>query len=508
MKKEEIQAIKRQHPIEEVVGRSVRLRRQGRVYMGLCPFHADRNPSFCVDPGKQTFVCYGCGAKGDVFAFIQQQENCTFPEALCRLGGTPSTPAGSGGGRPIATGGKPSVPADCSPFLALLLPYVPDHPDLSSTYLDFEVGQSPVVLTKEWRMMVNRLVFPIRNEEGELVAFAARRLSDTESGSPKYINSPTGSRYKKRETLYGLHRAKSAIRERDCVFVVEGYKDVLAMHAAGFTNTVGLCGTALTAEQVALVRKYTGRWFLLLDSDPPGQAAARKHRAMLLGEGQEVENLCLPEGDDPDSLFRRLGAAGFRKSLKGLLDRPPAAESLLVLACLLYPYRLCLWKTNCYSLVNQVDYVLQTERLPFEAEAHRAILQQLLQGVPEEHFPEELWLAADQLRRTYQEAVEQQVDGLYASDGGGFPSDGPYLPGNGRSRRDELLGAYLCRLILQYMEVRILRQLRRLAYRLHHTGQPKERSNLLIGISDRRTLLREVSLGLGRPGAAAAGSRV
>lgn len=500
MKKDEIKEIKRANPILDVIGRSVKLRFYGRLYMGLCPFHADKSPSFCVNPEKQTFVCYGCGERGDVIAFVQKTEQCTFAEALEKLGGGkagdeketdhPGTNRESADGKPAGTGEKHPVatPAGNEKFLKQLLPYASGSSELSPTYLDFEVGRSPVVVAKEWRAMANRIVFPIRDENGRLAAFGARRLSDENPDIPKYVNSPTSDLYKKGETLYGLYQAKRAIGEADCVCIVEGYKDVLAMHAAGLKNTVALCGTALTPGQIALVKKYTNRWYLLLDSDAPGQAAAMKIREALLLENQEVESICLPEGEDPDSFFRRQGAGRFAKTVRRLMDKPHSSEYALLLACLLYPSTVYMVDGHRVRFADMVENMLCSEGIPFVVPEHQEILHRLVDGEAEENWPEELRQVAASLRTDYQEAMEKRMAAWSGK--------------SGMKEADESLAAtYLCRLVYLYMESRILHELRKLGGRLKRTIPKKERSELLFRLSDRRELLRNLSVWLERPGA-------
>lgn len=196
-------------------------------------------------------------------------------------------------------------------FLALLLPAGSGCSELTPTWLDFGVGQSPCLVPERWKAMRNRLVFPVRDEEGRLAGFAARRLSDEDRDKPKYVNSETGGLYRKSELLYGLYEAREAIRREGSVFLVEGYKDVLAMHAAGFRHTVALCGTALCTGHIALLKRYTTSVRVMLDADKAGRKAADAVVPTLAGEGMDAVRIGLPEGDDPDSLFRRLGREAF-----------------------------------------------------------------------------------------------------------------------------------------------------------------------------------------------------
>ena len=257
MTKQEIQELKASLSIREVIGRYTKLNRVGRRWMGLCPFHGDRHPSLSVNEEKGSFVCYACGERGDVFAFVSKIENVGFVEAANKL----SIDSGQ-----LAIEGKDNKEARLLPerlaikekkensdaeqlpvvnsqlsieneaFLALLLPAGSGCSELTPTWLDFGVGQSPCLVPERWKAMRNRLVFPVRDEEGRLAGFAARRLSDEDRDKPKYVNSETGGLYRKSELLYGLYEAREAIRREGSVFLVEGYKDVLAMHAAGFRH--------------------------------------------------------------------------------------------------------------------------------------------------------------------------------------------------------------------------------------------------------------------------------
>lgn len=271
MTKQEIQELKASLSIREVIGRYTKLNRVGRRWMGLCPFHGDRHPSLSVNEEKGSFVCYACGERGDVFAFVSKIENVGFVEAANKL----SIDSGQ-----LAIEGKDNKEARLLPerlvikekkensdavqlpvvnsqlsieneaFLALLLPAGSGCSELTPTWLDFGVGQSPCLVPERWKAMRNRLVFPVRDEEGRLAGFAARRLSDEDRDKPKYVNSETGGLYRKSELLYGLYEAREAIRREGSVFLVEGYKDVLAMHAAGFRHTVALCGTHCFVETI------------------------------------------------------------------------------------------------------------------------------------------------------------------------------------------------------------------------------------------------------------------
>ena len=359
MTKQEIKILKASLSIGEVIGRYVKLTRTGRLLTGLCPFHGDRHPSLSVNPEKGTFICYACGEKGDVFGFVQKIEGISFTETVKQLtvdSGQLTVKEKDSNGRSknvcsdkntpsqVNTDAKQLSTVTCqlstdlstvtcqlSTFLNFLNPCGSGNSELTPAWLDFEVGHSPCHMEGPMKAMRNRLVFPIRDEEGRLVGFAARRLSDGNPDIPKYINSASSDLFHKSELLYGLYRAKEAIRREGSVFVVEGYKDVLVMHAAGFIHTVALCGTVLCPGHIALLRKYTSSVYLMLDGDKAGRKAAEKVSAMLLEAGLEVLCMHLPEGEDPDSLFRRLGKEAFASFIrKAVEETAPSEEQVLL----------------------------------------------------------------------------------------------------------------------------------------------------------------------------------
>lgn len=333
MTHQDINNIKQSAPqIEEVIGRYVQLTRKGKSLLGLCPFHEDHHPSLAVNPEKQYFTCFACGEKGDVIHFLQKIEGVSFWEAVKKL-------KVENGKLKIKSEVKPEVKLTKSvcetekqnlQFFSSLLPAASGDSDLTPTWLDFEVGTSPAMVSGEWKAMRNRLVFPIRDEEGILVGFGARRLTENPD-VPKYINSSTSELYRKNEILYGLNIARKTIMEKQYAVLVEGYKDVLAMHAAGFRNTVALCGTALCDGHIALLKKYTSRVLVMLDADTAGRKASEKAVSLLRMQGIRAYGIELPEGEDPDSLFRLFGKDRFTGYLrKKLVQVSPSEEALLL----------------------------------------------------------------------------------------------------------------------------------------------------------------------------------
>lgn len=192
--------------------------------------------------------------------------------------------------------------------------------------------------------MRGRVIFPIRDEEGGLIGFAARKQSDGNPDEPKYINTSAANGYKKSDHLYGLYRAKEAIAERGLVYLVEGYKDVIAMHAAGFVNTVALCGTALCDGHIRLLKKYASQAVVLLDGDEAGRKATATAVASLRREGILAVGGELPEGEDPDSLFRSGGKEAFAKFICKMQRNLFASEEMLLLNRICSQVRVLMWK--------------------------------------------------------------------------------------------------------------------------------------------------------------------
>lgn len=301
---------------------------------GALPFHGDRHPSLSVNEEKGSFVCYACGERGDVFAFVSKIENVGFVEAANKLSidsgqlaieGKDNKEARLLPERLVIKEKKENSDAEQLPvvnsqlsieneaFLALLLPAGSGCSELTPTWLDFGVGQSPCLVPERWKAMRNRLVFPVRDEEGRLAGFAARRLSDEDRDKPKYVNSETGGLYRKSELLYGLYEAREAIRRE------------------GFRHTVALCGTALCTGHIALLKRYTTSVRVMLDADKAGRKAADAVVPTLAGEGMDAVRIGLPEGDDPDSLFRRLGREAFAAYVREAVRQTRPSEEQVLL---------------------------------------------------------------------------------------------------------------------------------------------------------------------------------
>jgi len=343
--------------IVRVVGDYVKLRKAGTNLMGLCPFHREKTPSFAVHPVKQIFHCFGCGVGGDVFKFMMLIEDLTFPEALRRvaekagvaLRETIRDEAYDAQARmrallykihEVATkfyaaqlGGTAEGRA-ARAYLAdrgvsdemvghFRLGYAPSDGQalfrhLSALGFPLEVLESSGLIIRDadgqrfYDRFRRRVIFPIANDSGRVVAFGGRVLGDDQ---PKYLNSPETPIYTKGRVLYHLDRAASVIRKLDYAILVEGYMDCIAVVSCGIENVVASCGTSLTENQVRLLARHSRRVAVNYDPDSAGVAATERSLGLLLEEGFEAKVLILPSGLDPDAFVRNQGAGAYRERL-------------------------------------------------------------------------------------------------------------------------------------------------------------------------------------------------
>lgn len=337
--------------IVRVVRERVDLREKGREWVGLCPFHDDRSPSMYVSPAKQIFKCFACGAGGDALSFVQKYDGVEFPQALEHLAegaGVELTPRGrqapSGPGRSEraaaidanAFGQEYFRKSLVDPGAGKAARAMIERRGISPEMVEaFGIGAAPagwdglvqaVLRAKRpveafaaaqlvkardqggghYDVFRNRLMFPIHDQGGRVIAFGGRRLSEDDPA--KYLNSPESPVFKKSGVLYGLWKANAGIRQAGYCIVTEGYTDTIACHQAGFTNTVATLGTAFTAEHAALLRRLCSRIVLLFDGDEAGLAAADRAVGVLFAEPLDVQIAILGrEGGakDPDELLKQ-----------------------------------------------------------------------------------------------------------------------------------------------------------------------------------------------------------
>ena len=355
-----IEEVRSRNDIVEVVSQHVKMKRRGDNYFGLCPFHNEKSPSFSVSASKQMFYCFGCGAGGNVFAFVMQYENLSFPEALSflaeRAGITLPAMEYSAAGKQknekrealmeinkLAAAyyyyqlkgdlGRPGYlyfsGRGCSDDIirSFGLGYAPESREGGLyRYLQAKKGFSSELLEESGLFVLRqpygfadrfhgRVMFPIMNASSKVIGFGGRVLDD---GKPKYLNSPENLVFDKGRNLYGLHIARRTREDR--LILCEGYMDVIAMHQAGFTNAVASLGTALTDGHAALIKRYVSEALLLYDSDQAGVRAALRAIPILGRAGVSARVVNLKPSKDPDEFIRSFGAEAFRKRLDEARD--------------------------------------------------------------------------------------------------------------------------------------------------------------------------------------------
>ena len=328
----------------------VQLKKSGQNWKGVCPFHAEKTPSFMVSRAKQIFHCFGCGAGGDVISFVMRHENLAFHEALDLLGKKAGVamPAGGADKRSVQKYEKirellletsnyyTEKLKESEPAMAYLarrgitgesvelfrLGYAPEGWHNLIGHLR-RIGCADTVIKDAglavqgnkgyYDMFRHRIIFPIMSMSGGVIAFGGRAMDDS---SPKYINSPETAVFKKSDTLFGLCHAKEAVRKENSVIIVEGYMDVIVCHQYGFQNAVAPLGTALTPAHIQKLRTMAGRAVLVFDGDAAGRAAAKRALSLICQSNYSAKVLVLPDKDDPDSYLRRHGSGPFRELLE------------------------------------------------------------------------------------------------------------------------------------------------------------------------------------------------
>lgn len=357
--------IKQTADIVEVIGDFVSLKKRGANYIACCPFHNEKTPSFNVNPVRQIYKCFGCGAAGDSVKFVMDIEGISYGEALRHLAQKYH----------IEVEEEQQTPEDVlrqneRDSLYIILNFAQQyyqkllfqHEEGQSIGLSYfrnrgfndltiksfglgyslnewdgltkEAGQkgyNPQLLEKAglalhkdndsqraarvYDRFRGRVIFPIHNVSGKVIAFGARILTN-DKNQPKYINSPETDVYHKSKILYGIYQAKNAIRQEDVCYLVEGYTDVISLHQAGIQNVAASSGTSLTEDQIKLIARFTQNITILYDGDAAGIKAALRGLDMVLEEGLNVSLVTLPDGEDPDSYVYKVGAEGFKAHVK------------------------------------------------------------------------------------------------------------------------------------------------------------------------------------------------
>jgi DNA primase len=350
-----IQQILGRLDIIDVIGGFVKLKKRGTNYLGLCPFHNEKTPSFTVSPSKEIYKCFGCGRSGNTISFLMELEKYSYVEALKWL----ADKYGIEIEETFRTDEQKQqqqsadslyiINSFAQQFFSKVLFETEEGQDIGLSYLKergfreeiierFQLGYSPeqrdaftkeaiarqyspelllktgLVISRNDQLMDNyrgRVIFPVHSQSGKVVGFGARILK-TNDKAPKYINTPENEIYIKGKILYGSYFARQAIDKADECLLVEGYTDVISLHQAGIENVVASGGTSLTPDQLRLVKKYTGNLTIIYDGDAAGIKAALRGLDLALEEGLNVKLVLIPDKEDPDSYVNKVGAAAFK----------------------------------------------------------------------------------------------------------------------------------------------------------------------------------------------------
>ncbi|MCQ2771225.1 MAG: DNA primase [Clostridia bacterium] len=349
-----IEELKFRNKIEDVVGGYVQLKRAGSNMSGLCPFHSEKTPSFIVTPSRSTFHCFGCGAGGDVITFVMQADNLDYISALEVLAKRVGMEMPNDGTNENTNGLKRSriyqMNKEAAKFFNMQLKT--DSAINARTYLEkrgmpsaaithFGIGYAPdsfSALSNHMRALGytqeelkdaflcgksnnsgkyfdyfrNRIIFPIIDVTGNVIAFGGRAIGDA---MPKYLNSSDTPAFKKSRNLFALNFAR--LTDKDYMILCEGYMDVIAMHMAGYTNAVATLGTALTTEQARILARYTKKIVLSYDSDEAGINATKRAIPILEEVGLETKVLTVKGAKDPDEFIKKYGAEKFKELIEG-----------------------------------------------------------------------------------------------------------------------------------------------------------------------------------------------
>ena len=368
---ETIEQIAAANDIVELIGSYFPLKRAGTNFKALCPFHQEKTPSFIVSPSRQTFHCFGCGAGGSVFRFVMDYEHSDFPSAVhklaARVGITVVEARGAADEdrhyearrtllklhadaaewfhenlikREVGDAARKYLRArgiTLETAKRWQLGYAPDEWDAFGSWAHGrgydtrdlitsglaktkeEAESAPVEKSRAYDRFRGRIMFPIRNDVGEVIAFSGRLLKD-EQGAAKYVNSPETPLFRKGNVLFGLDKSKRALIEANCAVVCEGQLDLISLFESGITNVVAPQGTAFTESQARILKRFVNEVVLCFDADTAGQKAAERSLDALLQNDLIVRVAEMPMGEDPDSLVRREGKEAFESRIAEARD--------------------------------------------------------------------------------------------------------------------------------------------------------------------------------------------
>ena len=350
--KEIITAVKERADIVEIIGERVQLNPSGSDFLGLCPFHNEKSPSFRVNPSWRTFHCFGCGKGGSVIDFLMENENLGFVEVVQSLAERYGIELPKGGAATPGLGREGEVlTLGRSYYHALLMErpegeaarlYLKERGFSEEDWERFGLGfaldawqeftnlasarefsvedQVASGLVRQgntgraYDMLRKRIVFPIHNELGRPIGFGGRVIDPLDQ--PKYLNTAETRLYKKNKVLFGLHEGRETLRREKRAIIVEGYLDVIRLHQQGFTGAVATCGTALGTDHVSLLERMVEQVVLLFDGDEAGLKASLRSAPLFLNRGLEARVVLLPGGQDPDDFLRQHGSDAMREQLE------------------------------------------------------------------------------------------------------------------------------------------------------------------------------------------------
>ena len=354
-----IQQILSRIDIIEIVGGFIKLKKRGANYLGLCPFHNEKSPSFTVSPSKEIYKCFGCGKSGNTISFLMEHEKYSYTDALKWLAAKYNVEIEETYASPELLQQRQTsdslfiINGFAQKYFTQQLTETEEGQTIALSYLKergfrediiqkFQLGYSPaqkdafskealqqqfnpelllksgLVTERQGILMDNyreRIIFPIHNQTGKIIGFGARIIGKKEH-APKYINTPENDIYIKSRILYGSYFARQAIDKNDECLLVEGYTDVVSLHQAGIENVVASGGTSLTPDQLRLIKKYTNNLTILYDGDAAGVKAAMRGLDLALEEGLNVKLVLIPDNEDPDSYVNKVGTSAFNQFIR------------------------------------------------------------------------------------------------------------------------------------------------------------------------------------------------
>jgi DNA primase len=354
-----IEQIKSRIDIIDIIGEYVKLKKRGSNYLGLCPFHNEKTPSFTVSPAKELYKCFGCGKSGNAISFLMEHDKLSYVEALKWLANRYNIEI-----EETYVSNEEKLTAQVADSLYIInnftnnfftqqlleteegqtiaLSYLQQRGFRTETIKKFSIGYNPhtknaltqALLQHQFNQelllktgLVNnrnneltdnyrgRIIFPIHNHSGKIIGFGARVIGNADK-APKYINTPENEIYVKSKVLYGSYFARQAIDKANECLLVEGYTDVISLHQAGVENVVATGGTSLTTDQLRLIKKYTNNLTIIYDGDNAGIKAALRGLDMALEEGLNVRLVLIPDGEDPDSYVNKVGTLAFKEFIE------------------------------------------------------------------------------------------------------------------------------------------------------------------------------------------------